>query len=59
MKRKDKVWEDRKRNFLGLPWTFTKYTLTPERLFINTGFLNSPVSFIKKTLPGSDHLLKI
>lgn len=41
MKRKDKVWEDRKRNFLGLPWTFTKYTLTPERLFINTGFLNS------------------
>ena len=41
MKRKDKVWEDRKRNFLGLPWTFTKYTLTPERLFISTGFLNS------------------
>ena len=41
MKRKDTVWQDRKRNFLGLPWTFTKYTLTPDRLFIGTGFLNS------------------
>ena len=41
MKRKDTVWSDRKRNFLGLPWTFTKYTLTKDRLFIDTGFLNS------------------
>ena len=41
MSKRAVVWEDRKRNFLGLPWTFTKYTLTPERLFINTGFLNS------------------
>ncbi|MDO5131897.1 MAG: PH domain-containing protein [Eubacteriales bacterium] len=41
MKRKDEIWADRKRNFLGLPWSFTKYLLTPDRLFINTGFLNS------------------
>ena len=40
-KHKDIVWSDRKRNFLGLPWTFTRYQLRPNRLFIETGFLNS------------------
>lgn len=39
--RKDALWSDRKRNFLGLPWTFTKYTLVPDRLLIDRGFLNS------------------
>jgi len=33
------IWKDRKRTvFLGLPWTFTKYSMTPSRLFIVTGF---------------------
>ncbi len=41
MKHKNAVWHDRKRNFLGLPWTFTIYEITDTRLFINTGFLNS------------------
>lgn len=35
------IWHDRKRNFLGLPWTFTVYELTADKLYINTGFLNS------------------
>ncbi|MDR2647757.1 MAG: PH domain-containing protein [Oscillospiraceae bacterium] len=34
------MWEDRKRTFLGLPLSFTKYTLTRERLIIETGFWN-------------------
>lgn len=44
--RKDKkrrpgdIWEDRMRNKLGLPWTFTRYGLDRERLFIDKGFLN-------------------
>ena len=34
------VWEDKKRMlFFGLPWTFTKYRLTNEKLLINSGFL--------------------
>lgn len=37
---KDLMWSDRKRIIFGLPWTFTTYFLTPERLFIETGFLN-------------------
>lgn len=37
---KDTMWSDRKRIIFGLPWTFTTYFLTPERLFIETGFLN-------------------
>ncbi|MCR5703140.1 MAG: PH domain-containing protein [Eubacterium sp.] len=41
MKRENLVWKDRKRNFLGLPWTFTKYALDEERLFIETGVLNA------------------
>ena len=35
------IWQSRKRNFLGLPWTFTKYSLDEDKLYINTGFLNS------------------
>ena len=35
------LWKDRKRNFLGLPWTFTCYRLSSDRLFIEKGFLNS------------------
>jgi uncharacterized membrane protein YdbT with pleckstrin-like domain len=35
------LWQERKRNFLGLPWTFTKYKLDDTRLYINTGFLNT------------------
>ena len=37
----DIVWQDRKRTIFGLPLSFTKYSLSQERLFINTGFLNT------------------
>lgn len=33
------IWQDRKRWLLfGLPWTFTRYGLTEEKLLIKTGF---------------------
>ena len=35
------IWEDHKRNFLGLPWTFTHYELSQHFLRIKTGLLNS------------------
>ena len=35
----DIIWKDKKRTFLGLPLSFTKYTLTEERLFIEKGLL--------------------
>lgn len=35
------IWQDRKRNWLGLPWTFTKYALTEDRLFVSTGLLKT------------------
>ena len=38
--RKAFVWQDRKRIIFGLPWTFTKYMLTDEKLLIESGFLN-------------------
>lgn len=34
------IWHDRKRIFCGLPWTFTKYSLTKDRLFIETVLFN-------------------
>ena len=35
------VWSSRKRLlFFGLPFTFTKYTLTKEKVLVDTGFLN-------------------
>ena len=33
------LWKDRKR-FLGMPITFTRYRLSEDRLFVETGFLN-------------------
>jgi len=33
------VWQDRKRIIFGLPWSFAKYTLTDEKLIIETGML--------------------
>lgn len=35
------LWKDRKRTIFGLPLSFTKYYLDEERLFIESGFLNS------------------
>lgn len=32
------VWQDRKRVWCGLPWTFTKYELSKDKLIIKTGF---------------------
>lgn len=34
------VWQGRKRPFLGLPWSFTKYKLMEDKIQICTGFLN-------------------
>ena len=33
------IWKDRKR-VLGLPWTFTRYRLSEDRLFCEKGFFN-------------------
>lgn len=35
------LWQDRKRIAFGLPWSFTQYTLTREKLLIRTGILNT------------------
>lgn len=35
------LWRDRKRIFFGLPWTFTVYTLTEDRLIVKSGVLNT------------------
>ena len=38
---KEIVWSDRKRIIFGLPWTFTKYGLSEDRLFVQTGLFNT------------------
>lgn len=36
------LWSDRKRLLLfGLPWTFTKYTLTEEKFIVDSGLLTT------------------
>lgn len=35
------VWTDKKRPFFGLPLSFTRYTLYPDRLIIETGILTT------------------
>lgn len=34
------VWSDRKRTLFGLPLSFTKYSMTEERFFIESGVFN-------------------
>lgn len=34
------VWTDKKRTFLGLPWSFTRYYLTESKFITRTGFLS-------------------
>ncbi|MCQ2449518.1 MAG: PH domain-containing protein [Clostridia bacterium] len=33
-------WKDRKRTIFGLPWSFTRYRMTNDKIIIDTGFLN-------------------
>lgn len=35
------IWSDRKRTLFGLPLSFTQYTLTEDRLFIQTGLFTT------------------
>ena len=35
------LWKDRKHTIFGLPWSFTKYALDADRLYITTGFFTS------------------
>lgn len=35
------IWRERKRNALGLPWTFTTYALAEDRLFVKSGLLKT------------------
>ncbi|MCQ2456736.1 MAG: PH domain-containing protein [Clostridia bacterium] len=34
------IWCDKKRPFLGLPWSFTRYYLYDDKLVIDTGLLS-------------------
>ena len=34
------IWKERKRILFGLPWSFTVYKLTEEKLMIESGFLS-------------------
>ena len=38
---RDYIWSARKRNALGLPWTFTKYAFNEDRLFVTKGLLKT------------------
>lgn len=35
------IWRDRKRTIFGLPWSFTKYSMTEEKLFVKTGVFST------------------
>lgn len=34
-------WQDRKRIIFGLPWSFTRYKATDEKLIVKTGILST------------------
>lgn len=40
MKKDNLKWYDRRRIWCGLPWTFTRYGMSEDRLFVERGFLS-------------------
>ena len=40
MAEQEYIWRERKRIIFGLPWSFTVYKLTEQKLLVETGFLN-------------------
>ena len=34
------IWQDRKRTIFGLPWSFTRYFITDEKVILDIGFLS-------------------
>lgn len=40
MNKQNLKWYERKRLWCGLPWTFEKYGMNDDRIFVETGFLN-------------------
>jgi hypothetical protein len=48
IKQEEPIWYDRKRvTIFALPWSFTKYILTPTKLIVESGLLNSKEEEIK------------
>ena len=47
MSQKNYLWSDKKRTLFGLPLSFTRYTLTSEKLLIKIGFLSTREEEIK------------
>ncbi|MDR3314427.1 MAG: PH domain-containing protein [Oscillospiraceae bacterium] len=45
--RKIEVWADRKRTLFGLPWSFTRYRLTGEKLTIESGVLSRHTEVVR------------
>lgn len=44
----DVIWKDTRRNFLGMAiFSFTKYSLTKEKLYVETGFFNKTENEIR------------
>ena len=43
----DNLWQARKRNIFGLPWTFTVYTLKEDKLCISSGILSKKYEEIR------------
>ena len=40
-RRENSIWEDRKRTFFGMPWSFTKYSLDNQRFYLETGLFST------------------
>lgn len=40
-RKENSIWEDRKRNVFGLPWSFTKYALDNQRFYLERGLFNT------------------
>ena len=40
------IWRERKRNIVGLPWSFTVYYLTDEQLMIDSGIFSKTLEEI-------------
>ncbi|MBO5551905.1 MAG: PH domain-containing protein [Lachnospiraceae bacterium] len=40
-RKENSIWEDRKRTFFGMPWSFTRYALDEQRFYLEKGFFST------------------
>ena len=52
----EKLWEDKQRTWFGAPLSFTNYSLTNDRIFIESGLINKKYGEIRQRVEWTNSI---